>query len=199
MWGGVAAAVMLSIAYVAWSERSEQLEAIENKRASVEKFSKRATKAQELQDVLTAVRQWQRNDITWLDELDQLSERFPTRQQSLVRRMSLSSASNGAGVVDLSVQVSSPEVVAALESAIRDERHSVTSKRVSEVADVEGLNWAFETRIVFRPLPRPPLQVIDEAEPVEQSAKGSATEFPADTESNAEDAVQTVEVTEEVP
>ena len=69
----------------------------------------------------------------------------------------MSTGNDGYGVVDLSVQVSSPDVVTELEAAIRDDRHSVTSKRVAEVSDSENLNWSFETRITFRPTERLPL------------------------------------------
>ncbi len=116
-----------------------------------------------MQDIVDAVATWQRTDITWLDELQELSDRFPQRRESLVRRLSAQAASDGTGVVDLSVQVRSPEVVTELESAIRDHRHSVSSKRVTEVADSAELNWSFETRVVFRPLRKPPTVLDSEA------------------------------------
>ena len=154
-FGSLAAIVLGVFGYIGWTERAEQLGVIGERQKSYKNLEKRVNQSAELQDIVDAVALWQSNDITWLDELKDLSDRFPERNQSLVRKMKLSAADNGAGVVDLSVQVNSPEVITELESAIRDDRHSVSSKRVTEVSDAEELTWAFETRIVFRPLPRP--------------------------------------------
>ena len=140
-----------------YSDNQEQKQAIETKKSSLQRFSKRANKSLEYQDIVDAVHQWQKSDIAWLDEIQDLTQRFPMQSESLVKRMTMSTGNDGYGVVDLSVQVSSPDVVTALEAAIRDDRHSVTSKRVAEVSDSENLNWSFETRIIFRPTERLPL------------------------------------------
>lgn len=151
----IAAAIVGVLGFYGWTERSEQLEIIAKRQQTIAGLAKQASKSAELQSIVDAVSSWQRTDITWLDELKDLSDRFPKRKESLVRKMTMSAADNGAGVVDLSVQVSSPEVITELESAIRDDRHSVSSKRVTEVNDSEELTWSFDTRIVFQPLPRP--------------------------------------------
>ncbi len=161
MWGSVAALVLGVFGYIAWSDRAEQLSQIESKKEILRGLLKREVKSQKLQDIVNAVEGWRANEITWLDELKDVSDRFPRRSESLVRRMSLSSSGNGTGVIDLSVQVSSPDVVTGLEDAIRDGRHSVSSKRVTEVSDSQELTWSFETRIVFRPIPAPKLEFDD--------------------------------------
>jgi len=164
--GGIAAVVLAVFGYIGLSDRADQLAEIENKQETIAGLAQRVNKSAELQDIVDAVATWQRNDITWLDELKDLSDRFPERNESLVRKMTLSAADNGAGVVDLSVQVNSPEVITELESAIRDDRHSVSSKRVTEVNDSEELTWSFETRIVFQPLPRPEKELPEAIEDV---------------------------------
>ena len=156
-WGAIASTVLLLLGFMWYSDNQEQKQAIETKKSSLQRFSKRANKSLEYQDVVDAVHQWQKSDIAWLDEIRDLSQRFPMQSESLVKRMTMSTGNDGYGVVDLSVQVSSPDVVTELEAAIRDDRHSVTSKRVAEVSDSENLNWSFETRITFRPTERLPL------------------------------------------
>ncbi len=151
----IAAAIVGVFGFYGWTERSEQLKLIAKRQQTITGLTKQASKSAELQSIVDAVNSWQRTDITWLDELKDLSDRFPERKESLVRKLTMSAADNGAGVVDLSVQVSSPEVITELESAIRDDRHSVSSKRVTEVNDSEELTWSFDTRIVFQPLARP--------------------------------------------
>lgn len=166
VFGGLAALVLGVFGYIGSAERVDQLDQIEQRKGTIEKLAKRGNRSAELQDIVDAVTTWQKNDITWLDELKDLSDRFPERNESLVRKMTLSAADNGAGVVDLSVQVNSPEVITELESAIRDDRHSVSSKRVTEVSDSEELTWSFDTRIVFQPLPRPEKTLPDPVEDV---------------------------------
>ena len=156
-WGAVASSVLFLLEFMWYSDNQEQKQAIETKKSSLQRFSKRANKSLEYQDIVDAVHQWQKSDIAWLDEIQDLTQRFPMQSESLVKRMTMSTGNDGYGVVDLSVQVSSPDVVTALEAAIRDDRHSVTSKRVAEVSDSENLNWSFETRIIFRPTERLPL------------------------------------------
>lgn len=153
--GGLAAVALGIVAYLTLGERAEQLAEIERRQATLDRLSQRVNRSVGLKDIVDAVAAWQKTDITWLDELKDISDRFPQRSQSLVKKMTLSAAENGVGVIDVSVQVNSPEVITELESAIRDQRHSVTSKRVTEVNDSDELTWSFETRIVFQPLPRP--------------------------------------------
>ena len=179
IWSGIAATALLVLGYAGWTERADQLDAIATKKQSLKKLALRANKAHELQDIVDAVATWQRTDITWLDELKELSDRFPQRRESLVRRLSAQAASDGTGVVDLSVQVRSPEVVTELESAIRDHRHSVSSKRVTEVADSAELNWSFEMRVVFRPLRKPPTVPDNKAADAVPSVSESSSDSDA--------------------
>lgn len=161
-WGAIAATVLVGIGYVAWKDRSDELAAIAERKQDLKQLAGRANKALELQDIADAVNAWRSDDIAWLDELRELSERLPGGEQALIRRMSMSTDSAGNGVIDLAVQVSRPEVVANLEDAIRDERHSVSSKRVTESDEKAKLPWAFETRIAFQPADLPELPSPDE-------------------------------------
>lgn len=162
-WGAIAATVFVGISFVAWKDRTDELAAIAQQKQHLEQLAGRANKALELKDVADAVDAWRSDDIAWLDELRDLSERLPGGEQVLIRRMSMSTDSLGNGVIDLAVQVSQPEVVANLEDALRDERHSVSSKRVTESDEQAKLPWAFETRIAFKPADLPELPPPDEA------------------------------------
>jgi Tfp pilus assembly PilM family ATPase len=161
-WGGIAAMLCLAIGYLAWQDRAEQLTAISKQEGKLTTLAKRANKAQGLKDVANAVQAWRSDDIAWLDELRELSERLPSGDQALIRRMSMSTDSQGNGVIDLAVQVSQPGVVANLEDAVRDERHSVSSKRVTESDEKAKLPWTFETRIAFTPSELPDLSLPDD-------------------------------------
>ena len=175
-WGAIAASVLLVIGYIVGKDRADQIGAINQQMETLERLQKRANKARALQDGADVVHAWRQDDIAWLDELRELSERLPSQDQALIRRMSMSTDSQGNGVVDLAVQVNQPEVVANLEDAVRDERHSVSSKRVTESDESAKLPWAFETRIVFKPADVPELPLPDELVEKDDEATEAAEE-----------------------
>ena len=171
-WGTLAATVLLILGSLVWQDRAEQINAIDKQRDRLSQLTKRANKALEQQDVVDAIHLWRTDDIVWLDELRELSERLPSRHEALIRTINMSADSQRNGVIDMDVQVSRPEVVAGLEDALRNEQRSVSSKRVSETAGKTDLPWHFETRIVFIPDDVPPTSIPDSL-----PQKGSAEPF----------------------
>lgn len=159
-------------------ERAEQLLAIEDRQQKLKQIVQRADKSRELQALAAAVSDWRRDDISWIDELRTLAERLPPPDEALVRKMSLSIDAQRNGVIDLSVQVSRPEVVTQLEDALRAGNRSVSSKRVSESDEKSKLPWGFDTRVVFEPEELPDL-------PAPEAAPDTADATP-ETENRAE-------------
>ena len=90
----------------------------------------------------------------------------------------MSTNTSGNGVIDLGVQVSEPEVVARLEDAVRDARHSISSKRVSETGGQQKLPWAFETQIIFKPSELPELTVVEETGATDEATEASEDPQP---------------------
>lgn len=178
-WGSIAVLVLGVLGWADWSDRSTQFETIARKQESLKGLRRRANRSKSLQNIVNAMETWQKSDITWIDELSDLSKRFPQQSDSLVRRLSAQATANGTGIIDLSMQVKSPEVVTSLETAIRDDRHSVSSKRVTEIADPAELTWSFETRITFRPLPK--LELADTATSQGDAAKTETASDDSDT------------------
>ena len=178
MIAGAAAIFVMATIYMGGRERAEQDRAIELQKTKLKNLQRRADKAQTLRDIADAVDDWRRNDIAWLDEIRELSARLPSPDQALIRRMSMSTNTSGNGVIDLGVQVSEPEVVARLEDAVRDARHSISSKRVSETGGQQKLPWAFETRIVFKPSELPELTVVEETGAADEAAEAAENPQP---------------------
>lgn len=145
-----AAAVLLALGaswvYREQQDAAEQLTALKNR---AEKYQQQLQKVASKRAIVDAVRQWQADDITWLDELRDVSARFPRSSAAAVRKMSLVGSGNG-GVVDLKLQVANPETITAMESGIRDRFHQVRSKRISETSGGGPLPWQFETLITLR-------------------------------------------------
>ena len=74
------------------------------------------------------------------------------------------------------MQVRQPNVVTDLENAIRDERHSVSSKRVTESDEKANLPWSFETHIAFKPADLVDLPPPEEAAQGDQHSTKAADE-----------------------
>ena len=173
-WGSIAIVALLAFGFVVWDQRDAQMREIAERSEKLKKLQFRAQKAQGVQDVVVAVDRWRGNEVVWLDELKRLSDSLPIASDALIRRMNLSTDSSGNGVVDLSVQVSRPEVVAQLEGAVRDDTHSISSKRVAESDATARFPWTFDTRVIFE---RPPLTEMLFADDEKESAPdASATE-----------------------
>ncbi|MEE3371188.1 MAG: hypothetical protein VX346_17780 [Planctomycetota bacterium] len=147
---GTAASILLSIGaswvYLEQQEDAAQIAALKSR---ADKYQRQLQQVASKRAIVDTVRQWQADDVTWLDELRDVSARFPRSSAASVRKMSLLSSGNG-GVVDLKLQVSAPETITAMESGIRDRFHQVRSKRISETSGGGPLSWSFETLITLQ-------------------------------------------------
>lgn len=101
--------------------------------------------------VIDAVSRWEQSDVPWLSELRNLSEQFPTAEEAVVQRMTMAPSAGNRGLISMTVRVREPEIVATLENQIRDDRHQVSSQRISQSSAEEGLAVQFETRVVVTP------------------------------------------------
>ena len=102
-------------------------------------------KAKTKEEVVQAVRDWQSNDVNWLDELRDMSLRFPSNRDAVILRMTLSRARGSGGAVNFSGLVRDPLIVVRMESNVRDKYHEIRSKRVQERQQDKDYAWHFET------------------------------------------------------
>ncbi len=107
-------------------------------------LSKRAAQQQA---TAAAVREWNAGDVVWLDELRDLSLRFPKARDAVVLQMSFSHARAGGGTIDLQGVVRDPAIVGRMERNLRDEFHEVRSKGVKERVQDKGYSWHFESSV----------------------------------------------------
>ena len=104
-----------------------------------------AKRADEQKKLVQAVRDWKAKDIIWLDELRDLSLRFPTSRDALVVRMSMAPARAGGGVIELQGLVRDPSIVVRMERGIRDRYREVRSNRVQQRGREKTYTWLFES------------------------------------------------------
>jgi Tfp pilus assembly PilM family ATPase len=144
--GALAAVVLAVLAGWTWSRRAELRAEIRDLKRHSGELDTTLKRAAKKQAVVQAVDQWQRGDRVWLDELTELSARFPKRRDAVVTRLSLSKTPEGAKV-DLEGLVRDPGIVGKLEQSLRDANRQVQSRSVQEDAQERSKVWQFETSI----------------------------------------------------
>ena len=83
------------------------------------------------------------------------------------------------GRIDLALEVSDPKVRMDLEQAIRDERHAVTSKRVTDTSRQDASTWQFQTTIMIAAPPPPDLELPESVSADDTTDKVSAEGDPS--------------------
>ncbi len=153
LWSCAAAALLVLGGTLTWDSIARSRAELEQRQLEYQPLLGEARQVLEMQDELATIREWRRNEVVWLDRLNQLTESLPPREQSLLRRISMSTPGDGSASMDLTVEVNQAELVVGLENAIRTDDNNVTSKRVSESSDGITQRWSFETKIQFPVVP----------------------------------------------
>ncbi len=178
IWYSIAGSVLLGLGgFVILDNSNQQIAEVAEKRKQFDELARDARIVIEMKDELATIRAWRKNEVIWLDEIDQLSQQLPPREKSLIRRISMLANADGSSNIDLSVEVAENELVSGLENAIRTDDNKVKSKRVSESSDKTGGKWNFETSIQFTAKP-PKLSFVkteDQTESPERNKKESPT------------------------
>lgn len=146
---GAGAALVLGVAVYFMLSDVWQLQIdVDALQSELKDTQKLTAKYQEKSDQVAAVQSWLSDQVDWLAELNELSNRLPDGQDATVRRLTASSNANTA-TIDLSLQVAQQEFISQLESRIRSAKYAATSKQISQNPDSSEYPWQFETRIAF--------------------------------------------------
>jgi hypothetical protein len=145
----VAAVAMVALAggYLAWgqfSEVSARIERLEQRSHELDQLVKRGA---EKQAAVAAIEEWSLGDVVWLDELRDLSLRFPQPRDAVLSRLTLSSRPTGGGAVELEGLVRDPSIVGRMESQLRDEYHEIRTRRVQESVQGTTYTWKFDSSL----------------------------------------------------
>jgi hypothetical protein len=149
----IAAGLLASLALAAGYHVLDQISDADAKndalRKELSELKQLVKKAKAKEEVVKAVEQWQASGVNWLDELRDMSIRFPSSRDAIVLRMTFARARGGGGAVNYSGLVRDPLIVVRMESSIRDEYHEIRSKRVQERQPDKGYTWRFETAMTI--------------------------------------------------
>ena len=142
---GLLAAAVLAVTYFVWGQFSELDAEIVGRLRTLKSLDTTAKKAAKQQKVAASLRAWEAGNVIWLDELRDLSLRFPSGRDMVIQRMTMSSSNEGGGSIVLNGLVRDPAIVVRMEQGIRDQRHDISSKRVQERVREKSYTWHFET------------------------------------------------------
>jgi hypothetical protein len=139
------AVVILALAFHVWSALSEINQENRALTERLEQLKETMERAQKLKNRIEAIAAWTTGEVIWLDELRDLSIRFPSARDAMVLQMSMRPSQTKGGMIDFQGLVRDPKVVVNMESRIRDEYRKVRSRRVQERAVERDYTWVFES------------------------------------------------------
>ncbi len=155
LYAAVAGLLIIGGLYV-WDGQSSKLEELDTEIAALtEKYTERqavAKRALQQIQIAGAIRAWHSREINWLDEMRDMSVRFPSGRDMVLLRMNLSPGRGGrGGAVTFSGVARNPNILIGMEKEMRDSLHAInSSKRLQEGGPGE-LAWSFETSLTVAP------------------------------------------------
>jgi len=143
----VMAAAALWFGWFTWSSFSELNDDIDRLTRRTKRQAKVVKEIRNTEAAVAAIEQWKQGDVDWLDELRELSAKFPPARDAMLARLTLSRAPAGGGTIEMQGQVRDPAIIERMETNLRDAYHEVRSRRVQENDQERALTWQFESSI----------------------------------------------------
>ncbi|MGD9644385.1 MAG: type IV pilus biogenesis protein PilM [Pirellulales bacterium] len=137
--------------YAAWSRFSAvdaEISALSRELKDLDLSVKRAV---EKETAVAAIEEWSLGNVCWLDELRDLSLRFPKPRDAVVLRMTLGGRPAGGGQIDLEGLVRDHSIVRRMETSLRDDHHEVSTRRVQESVQGATYTLRFDTSMGVTP------------------------------------------------
>ena len=173
-WGVIAASLLALGGYLLWEQNADQQLLLEDQKNQLKRLIKPVKRARQKELVANAIDSWRATEVNWLDELKVLSDRMPPASDATVGTLVLTSG-NGMGHMDMSVEVSEPDVRMALEESIRDERHAIRSKRVTDASKRNSAAFRFQTVVTIKPPPLRPMTTVPDVAIVDETPEDDGT------------------------
>lgn len=152
----IAAGLILIIGggyYYIWTQFNEIDE--EHARLSIRlnELNEIVKETQPRRQLAIALAAWDKNRISWPDELRDLTQRIPSRPNLIVQQLTISPAGPGTAVATFRGVGKQPEVIAQMESNLRDKYHEIRVPSVREQQDGTKVTSAFQATLTIRKRP----------------------------------------------
>ena len=148
--GALAVLTAISLgSYVLWETVAQEHSTATKLAAELKGLQATIKKRQQDAEAWEGIQAWHEANIVWLDELRDLSVRFPPPGSAVLLDFSASPNAAGGAAIRLSGKARDPAVVTALDGALRDENRSVLSRNLREqaVSSDDPFLWRFESLI----------------------------------------------------
>lgn len=150
--GIATAAAVLLVGYLAWSSIRDKNAEISRRQTQLAELKPQVTQAEENITRTERVDQFLDASVNWLDQLRRLADRMPPSDQAIVKNINAaSSPRDGGGRLTLIAAAMSPVIVDEMESALRDEVHSVGGSGANDLGSKEAYRWGFSQMIDLLP------------------------------------------------
>lgn len=147
-----AAAVVTLLGFLAWSSLNSKNAQIADRRQQLAELRPTVANAETSIARTEQVDQFLDGSVLWLDQLERLARRMPSSDRAIVKSMTGNSlAREGGGRLSLQAAAKSPVVVDEMESALRDEEHSVSGTGANDLGDREAYRWGFAQSVSVLP------------------------------------------------
>ncbi|MCH5375099.1 MAG: hypothetical protein JJ992_14080, partial [Planctomycetes bacterium] len=155
---GLVAIVGLALTVYVWGQLSTIQDKNQALKLRLRELNETARKAVAQKERIEAIAAWKNREVNWLDELRDLSIRFPGPRDAVVLRMTMRPMQNRGGMIDMQGLVRDPNIVVNMEQQIRDPFRDVRSRRIQQRSLADDYTWLFETSISI--VPRKPAQYV---------------------------------------
>jgi len=149
-----AAAVLLAVGFVFYSSSAAYDEEINRLQQQAAEMKKTQEVSQKLINRAAVVDEWKASDIVWLEEIKDISKRFPPPEDAIITQMTAGTSSKSGGRMFIDGSVRESEVIGKLESSLAGESRTVES--AGGRPDTTSPNYAvkFKETVTFAPLER---------------------------------------------
>lgn len=170
--------------YYVWEGQAKADAEIKKLNESLASLDALVKKTADKKKVTDAIEEWNSSSVVWLDELRDLSAKFPPSQDLVIQRLAMTPSRSGKASVSFQGLAREPKVVTRMEASLRDNRHEVQTPRVEERVQDKTYPWSFETGVSLTPA-----KVTIEVPPDEPPAKKESSAKKSDD--SAEEAKST--------
>ncbi len=148
---GSAAAILLCLG-IGWASKnlSEARQSNAARKKDLTKIEKQYDDIQAKLSVVDYYDQWIKDDVSWLDELRELSQDFPERSKIQVKSMTLSAGTSSDGIVAMNLRAKDNSAIALLEQNVRDESHQIRINQLSQNESDKEFPWQFGATVLVK-------------------------------------------------
>ena len=167
----VAAALFGSIGYYVYESFAKLTAEQKQLTSDLADLTSRIKKSADKKKMAEAIEDWNGNSVIWLDELRDLSAKFPPGQDLVIQRLAMTPTRAGRASISFQGLARESKVVARMESALRDNRHEVQTPRIEERVLDKMYSWSFDTSIGVSPNKIEVDDLIEKKEPYDEPAE----------------------------